>query len=93
MIRHTTFDQAVLGLRWTITIVLLGSFAGAGFGVAFGAVASIFQNGPDLAEGIRESWWWFAIAGSLIAIGWVRSRIADLSRRDRRAAPVRVRVP
>ncbi|MBC7419880.1 MAG: hypothetical protein H7328_04045 [Bdellovibrio sp.] len=44
-------------IRWT----LIGGL----FGVAFGAVAALFQNGPTVWVGIQQSWWWFAFAGFL----------------------------
>jgi hypothetical protein len=43
--------------------ILLWTIYGALFGVAFGATAAIFENGPSVMTGIQQSWWWFAIAG------------------------------
>ena len=43
--------------KWTV--------AGAVFGAIFGALASIFQGGPAVIQGVQETWWWFAIAGFL----------------------------
>ena len=61
----------------------LGAVGGAAFGAAFGAFASVFHGGPTFATGVAESWWWFAVAGSLLALG---SAVA--ARRDRgRGAP------
>ena len=39
--------------------VLAGAAGGALFGVAFGALASVFHGGPTLAVGVGESWAWF----------------------------------
>ena len=47
--------------------ILMWTTGGALFGVAFGAIASIFQGGPDMMRGIQESWWWFGVAGFLIS--------------------------
>jgi len=56
--------------------ILAWTLGGALFGVAFGAVASIFQGGPEVMRGIQESWWWFAGAGFLIStIGNRRSQV------------------
>jgi hypothetical protein len=43
--------------------ILLWTIYGALFGVAFGATAAFFENGPSVMTGIQQSWWWFAIAG------------------------------
>ena len=59
---------------------LLGVFGGALFGVGFGALASVFHNGPDLATGVRESWAWFAVLGGLLGLSMAR-----MSRLDTRA--------
>lgn len=45
---------------------------GTTFGVFFGAVAAIFQGGPDVFVGIRETWWWFSLAGALKGISDLR---------------------
>lgn len=59
-----------------IQSILAWTIGGALFGVAFGAIASIFQGGPDMMRGIQESWWWFAGAGFLTStIGQGRSRM------------------
>ena len=50
------------GRKWTIA---KWTVAGAAFGAIFGALASIFQGGPAVIQGIQETWWWFAIAGFL----------------------------
>lgn len=56
--------------------ILLFTTVGAIFGAIFGAIASIFQGGPQLIQGIQESWWWFAGAGFLFStIGQGRSRM------------------
>jgi hypothetical protein len=47
--------------------ILMWTLGGALFGVAFGAIASIFQGGPDVMRGIQESWWWFGLAGFLMS--------------------------
>jgi hypothetical protein len=48
-----------------------GTLAGALYGMFFGAMASLFEGGPTILNGIRESWWWFAsfgaVAGFVIA--------------------------
>jgi hypothetical protein len=57
---------------------LIGGLAcGALFGVAFGALASVFDGGPSLLVGISESWWWFAAAGAFIGVGWMRAAVND----------------
>ncbi|MEY4631395.1 MAG: hypothetical protein RIQ81_1515 [Pseudomonadota bacterium] len=52
---------------------------GAAFGVLFGALASIFQGGPEMSRGIQETWWWFAVAGFLAATIGTKSRNGDRS--------------
>jgi hypothetical protein len=47
--------------------ILAWTLGGAAFGVVFGAIASIFQGGPEMIRGIQETWWWFAAAGFLIS--------------------------
>lgn len=42
-----------------------GALFGIGFGVFFGAVASLFQGGPGLLQGIKESTPWFSILGTI----------------------------
>ncbi len=39
-----------------LSVVVIGAAAGALFGVAFGAFASVFDGGPTAAQGIAESW-------------------------------------
>ena len=51
-------------LSWTILGALFGSF--------FGAVSSLFQDGPSVLVGIQQSWWWFAIAAALKAASDLR---------------------
>ena len=55
---NTTMNWTIV--KWTV--------AGAAFGAIFGALASIFQGGPAVMQGIQETWWWFAIAGFLTGI-------------------------
>jgi len=50
-----------------IRSILAWTLGGAIFGVIFGALASIFQGGPDMMRGIQESWWWFAATGFMIS--------------------------
>ena len=50
-----------------IRSILAWTLSGAIFGVGFGALASIFQGGPEMMRGIQETWWWFAIAGFMIS--------------------------
>ncbi len=52
--------------------LLIGFFGGALFGIFFGTLAAFFHNGPTLAQGIAESWWWFAIIGTTMALGHAR---------------------
>jgi len=40
-----------------------GALGGALFGIFFAAVASLFHGGPELFDGIKETWWWFAGLG------------------------------
>jgi hypothetical protein len=58
-------------------LITLGFFCGAAFGVFFGAVASLFQGGPALINGIVESWWWFALVGTFIGLGLFLNERAD----------------
>jgi len=55
---NTTMNWTIV--KWTV--------AGAAFGAIFGALASIFQGGPAVIQGVQETWWWFAIAGFLTGI-------------------------
>ena len=48
--------------------VVLWTGCGALFGILFGSVAAVFQNGPAVKDGILQSWWWFSIAGFLKAL-------------------------
>lgn len=50
-----------------IASIAAWTLGGAAFGVFFGAVAAIFQGGPEVSRGIQETWWWFAMAGFLAA--------------------------
>ena len=52
-----------MNLRNVLTWTILGAL----FGIFFGVVASIFQGGPDIVIGIKETWWWFATAGFLMS--------------------------
>lgn len=63
-----------------LSVVIIGAAAGALFGVAFGAFASVFDGGPAAAQGIAESWGWFCILGVAIALGYARARTADARR-------------
>lgn len=63
----------------TPTALALGLVVGAAFGVLFGALASVFRNGPELTTGVLESWWWFSLAGAAIMAGWARSYRYDVS--------------
>jgi branched-subunit amino acid permease len=59
-----------LGLHFKnnrIASIAAWTLGGAAFGVFFGAVAAIFQGGPEVSRGIQETWWWFAVAGFLAA--------------------------
>jgi hypothetical protein len=47
--------------------IIFWTFIGGFFGIFFGAVASVFENGPTMTIGIMQSWWWFALAGALKA--------------------------
>jgi hypothetical protein len=60
--------------------ILAWTFGGAIFGVGFGALASIFQGGPDMIKGIQESWWWFAAAGFMVSTIGNRSRRLEKTR-------------
>lgn len=62
-------------MNWTI---VKWTVAGAAFGTIFGALASIFQGGPAVIQGIQETWWWFAIAGFLT--GMIGSKNGDVDR-------------
>ena len=63
--------------------VLAGAAGGALFGVAFGALASVFHGGPTLAVGVSESWAWFAVGGALVGLGAHLARRADARSRPR----------
>jgi CDP-diglyceride synthetase len=45
-----------------------GALGGALFGIFFAAMASLFQGGPELIDGIKETWWWFACLGAFAGI-------------------------
>ncbi len=51
-----------------LVLSLAGALTGAIFGTGFGALASIFEGGPDALTGIRESWWWFASFGCVAGL-------------------------
>jgi hypothetical protein len=51
-----------------------GCVLGAAFGAGFGALASVFEGGPELWTGVRESWAWFAVLGALMGLGIARVR-------------------
>ncbi|NNF56926.1 MAG: hypothetical protein HKN04_01680 [Rhodothermaceae bacterium] len=53
------------------------SFTIAATGAAFGALASVFEGGPEPLVGIAESWWWFALAGGGIGHGLARAEARD----------------
>ena len=57
-------------LRSFVAATLLGTVAGALFGVGFGALASVFHNGPALWTGIQESWGFFAVLGAAMGLSW-----------------------
>ena len=65
-----------------LRLMLVGLLLGALFGVAFGAFASVFHGGPEAATGVRESWWWFAVAGTIAGFGVAQARAMDAQRRD-----------
>lgn len=72
----------------TYLVGLIGGLSsGAVFGVAFGAFASVFRNGPPAQVGIAESWWWFALVGAGIGLGVARAVVTDRQRARRRMAP------
>ena len=57
--------------------IAAGALLGAVFGVAFGALASVFEGGPTLAQGVGESWYWFSAFGAAIAFGTSLARHRD----------------
>ena len=67
-------DAAMLSrprlLRSLVAATLLGAFAGALFGAGFGALASVFHNGPALWTGVHESWGFFAVLGAAMGLSW-----------------------
>lgn len=65
----------------TLSLLLGGVAAGTLFGVCFGALASVFDGGPDLMVGIAESWAWFALVGGCMAAGWGLSTELDARRK------------
>jgi hypothetical protein len=48
--------------------IFVWSSLGAGFGVVFGMIGSLFKGGPTLTQGIAECWWWFAAAGLIKSV-------------------------
>lgn len=79
--RHAFISDARSGPKPSSLALLLlglavGTVAGAAFGVFFGALASVFHNGPELWTGVRESWGFFAVLGAAIglAAGYTRHR-------------------
>ena len=56
-------------LKLALSNILVGAIAGALFGVGFGALASFFEGGPELIQGIEESWLWFTVMGVFIGMG------------------------
>jgi L-cystine uptake protein TcyP (sodium:dicarboxylate symporter family) len=74
--------------RQALTLTLVGVLGGALFGAAFGALASVFEGGPPLIQGIRESAQWFAVAGAAfttLSKMAARSTHADLPPAERSA--------
>jgi len=59
MLRTRKISSRALG------VLAAGCVGGCLFGAAFGALASVFQGGPGLAEGIMESARWFTMAGAV----------------------------
>ncbi|NBC16362.1 MAG: hypothetical protein GVY18_03495 [Bacteroidetes bacterium] len=75
-------DRSASSSRWTAAVRALGYIVGgfvlgAAFGVAFGALASVFEGGPELWTGVRESWAWFAGMGALMGLGIARVRYLE----------------
>lgn len=67
-------------MQYTTLCLVVGFTGGALFGVAFGAIGSLFENGPELAVGVAESWLWFAGVGTVLGIGVAFSRLVDQAR-------------
>ena len=65
-VRPSPRSLPVLLLAW----IAVGAVVGAVFGVGFGALASVFHDGPELWTGIRESWGFFALLGGAMAGRW-----------------------
>jgi hypothetical protein len=57
-------------LRSLVAATLLGAVAGALFGIGFGALASVFHDGPALWTGVQESWGFFAVLGGAMGLSW-----------------------
>ncbi|MEM1268658.1 MAG: hypothetical protein AAF752_00925 [Bacteroidota bacterium] len=60
--------------------LVLGAAVGALFGVSFGAFASVFHNGPELVQGMTESWPWFCALGAFMGFGVAQARLSDAKR-------------
>lgn len=59
-------DRLLLNPRGRIiALTLAGITGGAAFGCVFGWLASWFQNGPDMGQGMMESAGWFACVGTV----------------------------
>jgi hypothetical protein len=73
-------------LQRLVVFGLAGALAGGGYGVFFGAMSSLFEGGPSLAAGIRESWWWFAAFGAAagLAISFERETLPTVATRPHR---------
>jgi hypothetical protein len=60
--------------------VAAGGVGGALFGVAFGAIASLFQGGPPAVQGMVESMPFFAVMGA------IAGSVLSLEKRQARTA-------
>jgi len=56
-----------LSYKTVIARTATGGLLGALFGICFGALASVFQGGPELLQGMVESTPWFAFVGAFAA--------------------------
>ena len=65
-----------LFLKW----LGIGGIGGILFGISFGLIASIFKNGPPVGQAIAESWWWFALVGCCIGIGYAYTFRRDITK-------------
>lgn len=61
-------------MKSTFTLTILGAAGGTLFGIGFGALASVFQGGPDMLIGMTESWWWFASMGVFFGLALAQER-------------------